>query len=91
MTFPVLIEKILATFDFARIICQNLHHEIKKNRNRIRDIRDIKYPRHLNFCIFATFNTRDFSNCFSRDIQYPRLLVPKSRDLDRDFRDIKYH
>ena len=54
--------------EFSRIICQNLHHEIKKNRNMIRNIRDIKYPRLLNFCIFATFSTCDFYNCFFRDI-----------------------
>ena len=58
-TFSFLIEKIIATFDFSRDFGQN-RHEIEKNRSMIRDIRDIKYPRLLNFYNFATFSTRDF-------------------------------
>ena len=58
-TFSILIEKFLATFDFSPNFCQN-RHEIKKNESMIRDIRDIKYPRLLNFNNFATFSTRDF-------------------------------
>ena len=57
--FLFLTEKNIATFDSSRNFGQN-RHEIKKNRSMIRDIRDIKYPRLLNFYNFATFSTRDF-------------------------------
>ena len=43
----------------------------------IRDIREIEY-----LWLLKLF--------FSRDILYPRHLVPQSRDSNRDFRDIKY-
>ena len=58
-TFSLFIEKILATFDFSPNFCQN-RHEVKKNQGLRRDIRDIKYPRLLNFSKLATFSTRDF-------------------------------
>ena len=46
---------------------------------------DIKYSRLLNINTFTTFSTHDFLNLF-----FSRLLVPKSRDSNRDFRNIKY-
>ena len=69
-TFSLLIEKIIASFDFSPYFCQN-RHKIYKNLSMIRDIRDIKYPRLLNFCNFATFSTHDFSNYF-----FSRHLIP---------------
>ena len=65
-------------FNFSPDFCQN-RHKIKKNQSMIRDIRDIKYPRLLNFNNFATFSTRDFYNCL-----FSRHLIPATFST-RDF------
>ena len=57
--FLFLTEKNIATFDSSRNFGQN-RHEIKKKWGMDRDIRNIKYPRLLNFYKFATYSTRDF-------------------------------
>ena len=46
--------------------------------------------REFFLATFATLSTVFCNFRFSRNIKYPRLLVPKSRDSNRDFRDIKY-
>ena len=53
--FPFWFKKSYRLLIFLDIFWQN-RHEIKKNRWMIRDIRDIKYPRLLNFSNFVTFS-----------------------------------